>query len=305
MMNMNEDKEAISAPVVKVFWSYAHEDKSHRDELEKHLAALKHSGHIQTWYDRDIHPGEIWEQKIETHLSAADLILPLISHDFLASDYCWKVEMQQAMQKHRNGEAHIIPIILSPCDYKGTLVSHLEVLPTGGKAITLWSRRQEAYIDVARNIRALVEKLLAQKWKVVGDFHYEQQHYEQALFSYREAFLFNPQFLSICIRMGELFLHFKRFEEAVASYDRAIQLDPQNPYLYKDKGETLFGLERFEEAVASYDRAIELKPDFGLAYFARGQALNARAIQAHKEYKLLAAQSYEKARDLESKRRHL
>jgi tetratricopeptide (TPR) repeat protein len=260
-------------------------------------------GYIQTWYDRDIQPGEAWQHGIEMHLNAADLILPLISHDFLASDYCWSVEMQHAMQKFRNGEAHIVPILLSPCDYQGTLISHLQVLPTGGRAVTLWSRRQEAYVDVARNIRTVVEKLLAQKWQVAGDTHYRQQGYEQALSAYEAAFRFNPQLLPVSIRIGELLLHFKRFEEAVTAYDRAIQLDPQNPHLYKDKGEALCSLERFEEAVAVYDRVIELKSDFGLAYLARGKALDARALQAYEEYKRLAAQSYKKAKALESKKR--
>lgn len=300
MMSTNKD----SAPVVKIFWSYAHEDKSHRDELEKHLAALKHSGQIQIWYDRDIQPGEIWEKKIEKHLSAADLILPLISHDFIASDYCWSVEMQHAMQKYRNGEAHVVPILLSPCDYKGTLISHLEVLPTGGKAVTLWPRRQEAYLDVVKNIRALVENLLAQKWKVVGDTHYDQQHYMQALSAYEEAIQLNPRLLPVSIRVGELLLYFKRFEEALVAYDQSIQLDPKNPYLYKGKGEVLCGLKLFEEAIVAYDRAVELKPGFGLAYLERGKALDARALQAYEVYKLLAEQSYEKARNLESKRGH-
>src|SRR5579859_6345696 len=232
---MNQDKEAISVPIVKIFLSYAHEDKSHRDELEKHLTVLKHSGHIQIWYDRDIQPGEIREQKIITYLSAADLILPLISHDFIASEYCWSMEMQHAIQKYRNGEAHVVPILLSPCDYQGTLISQLEVLPTGGKAVTSWSRRQEAYVDVVRSIRTLVERMLAQKWQVIGDTHYKQQYYEQALSAYEQAFRFNPQFLPASIRIGELLHHFKRLEEAITAYDQAIRLDPQNPYLYKDK----------------------------------------------------------------------
>jgi hypothetical protein len=92
--------------------------------------------------------------------------------------------MPQAVQKHQDGKAQIVPILLSPCDYEGTLFSNLEVLPTGGKAVTLWSRRQEAYVDIARNIRARVEKLLALKWKVVGDDHYEQQYHELALSAY-------------------------------------------------------------------------------------------------------------------------
>lgn len=211
----------------------------HLDALEKHLAVLKRSGYVQTWHDCSIQPGEVREQKIEMYLSTADVILLLISHDFLASDYYWDAEMQLAAEKHRNGEAHLVPIILSPCDYQGTLINDFQVLPTGGKAITLWSHRQEAYADIAKNIRALVEKLLAQKWKRMGDMYNNQRYYEQALSAYKEAFRFDPYILSLCVNMGKLLIHFNHFEEAIAAYKEAIQLDPHNPYLYEEKGEAL------------------------------------------------------------------
>src|SRR5689334_13289437 len=99
---------------IKIFYSYAHEDKARRDELEKHLAALTRSGKILTWYDRDIQAGLQWEQEIDTHLNSADLVLLLISHHFMASDYCYGIEMKRALERHASGEARVIPIILSP-----------------------------------------------------------------------------------------------------------------------------------------------------------------------------------------------
>lgn len=81
---------------IKLFYSYAQEDKHYRDELEKHLAWLKRRYRLTTWYDREILPGEEWEQAIDTHLDNADLILLLISSDFMASDYCYGKEMKRA-----------------------------------------------------------------------------------------------------------------------------------------------------------------------------------------------------------------
>src|SRR5437764_11330237 len=79
---------------IKLFYCYAHEDKPLRDELEKHLSWLKRRYQLTNWHDREILPGEEWEQAIDTHLNAADLILLLISPDFMASDYCFGKEMQ-------------------------------------------------------------------------------------------------------------------------------------------------------------------------------------------------------------------
>ena len=89
---------------VTLFYCYAHEDEPLRDELEKHLAAFKRSGHISSWHDRQIQAGSEWQQEIETHLTAAHLILLLISPDFIYSDAC-DAEMQKALVLHHAGHA--------------------------------------------------------------------------------------------------------------------------------------------------------------------------------------------------------
>ena len=97
-----------SEGVIEVFFSYAHEDKELRDELEKHLSLLKREGIIVSWHDRLIGAGQEWDGLINTHLNTAAVILLLVSADFLASDYCWGVEVQRALQRHEAGEACVI-----------------------------------------------------------------------------------------------------------------------------------------------------------------------------------------------------
>lgn len=148
---------------IKIFYSYAHEDKTKRDELEKHLAALTRSGKILTWYDRDIQAGLQWEQEIDTHLNSADLVLLLISHHFMASDYCYGIEMKRALERHAAGEARVIPIILSPVDREETPISSLQSLPASGKPITQWRDRNVAFVNIVQGIREVVKTLLAQQ----------------------------------------------------------------------------------------------------------------------------------------------
>ena len=78
---------------IEVFFSYAHEDEELRDELAKHLKLLERQKVISSWYDRNITAGEEWKQEILAQLNQADIILLLISADFLASDFCWSVEL--------------------------------------------------------------------------------------------------------------------------------------------------------------------------------------------------------------------
>jgi len=144
---------------IEVFYSYSHKDEELRDELEKHLSILKRQGVIQSWHDRRIGAGREWEGEIDTHLNTAHVILLLISADFLASDYCYDVEMKRAMERHEAGEACVIPVILRPVDWRGAPFGKLQALPTDAKPVTEWPNRDKAFLDVARGIRAAVEEL--------------------------------------------------------------------------------------------------------------------------------------------------
>lgn len=137
-----------------LFFSYSHEDEALRDRLEVHLSALKRSGAISTWHDRRITAGDPLGQRIDEHLERADLILLLVSPDFLASNYCHDVEMQRAMARHAEGSARVIPVILKPCDWQHPPLSSLLAAPKDGKAITRWPDEDEAFLDVVRQIRA-------------------------------------------------------------------------------------------------------------------------------------------------------
>jgi hypothetical protein len=102
--------------VSTIFFSYSHVDESLRDQLETHLSGLRRQGIISSWHDRQITAGTELGEAIDNHLNAADIILLLVSPDFIDSDYCYAREMKQALERHQIGEARVIPVILRPCD---------------------------------------------------------------------------------------------------------------------------------------------------------------------------------------------
>src|SRR5689334_11452153 len=108
---------ALQSKTVNIFCSYSHKDEKFREQLEIHLSLLKRQGVISEWYDRKISPGEEWKSQIDEHLEIANIILLLISPDFIASDYCYEVEMKRAIEKHDAGQICVIPIILRPVDW--------------------------------------------------------------------------------------------------------------------------------------------------------------------------------------------
>src|ERR1041384_3042982 len=103
---------------VEIFCSYAHLDENLRAELERHLSPLRREGKIKSWFDRMIKAGTDWRGKIDEHLNSADIILLLISADFIHSDYCYDIEMARALERQSKGEAHVIPVILRPCAWE-------------------------------------------------------------------------------------------------------------------------------------------------------------------------------------------
>ena len=123
---------------VEVFYSYSHRDEELREELERHLSILKRQGIITDWHDRKIGAGTEWKGQIDIHLNTARVILLLISSDFLASDYCYDIEMRRAIERHEAGEARVIPIILRPVIWKGAPFEKLQALPKDAKPVTSW-----------------------------------------------------------------------------------------------------------------------------------------------------------------------
>ncbi len=154
----NKSMSLLSSQSIEVFFSYAHEDEALRDELAKNLATLKRQKVIKDWSDRDISAGTEWESEIEAHLNHAHIILLLISPDFLNSDSCYD-ELTRAMERHRNGKACVIPIILRPVDWSSTPLQRLKPLPKNGKAVTSWTNRDEAFLNITQGIRIAIERL--------------------------------------------------------------------------------------------------------------------------------------------------
>ena len=142
-----------------VFISYSHHDRKLRDELAVHLSNLRNQMVIKDWFDGDIVEGTEWEPQILARLQSAQILLLLISAQFLASKFCYSTEMTQAIARHDAGEARVIPIILRPVDWKGTPFAKLQALPTGAKPVTRWSTHDDAFLDIVQGIRRAIEDL--------------------------------------------------------------------------------------------------------------------------------------------------
>jgi len=146
---------------VRIFCCYAREDQPLLLHFKTQMAALQQAGLVTLWADTDINAGGEWEKEIHSHLDTADIILLFVSPDFMASNYCYGIEMQKALERHKRREARVIPIILRPVRWQEAPFSRLQILPTNATPVThkKWRDLDDAFLDVVNGILNIIETL--------------------------------------------------------------------------------------------------------------------------------------------------
>lgn len=141
----------------KLFVSYSRIDVEYLEKLKVQIKGLKRNGLIEEWSDQQINPGVVWEDALKYELETADIILFLVSSDFIASDYIHDVEISKAIERHNKGEVIIVPVIIRPCDFASLSISKFQALPQNAKPVSRWEDKDEAWLDVLQGIKRIIE----------------------------------------------------------------------------------------------------------------------------------------------------
>ncbi|MBF0343890.1 MAG: toll/interleukin-1 receptor domain-containing protein [Nitrospirae bacterium] len=172
---------------VEVFISYSFNDEEVRVKLEQHLMFMQREGIVRIWHGRKILPGQEWEKVIDSHLETASIVLLLVTPDFIASDYCYDIEMKRAMRRYDLNECFVIPIIICDTDWHSAPFGKLQSLPSNSRAVKSWSNIDEALSDVARGIRNAIKGLpkkisaVESRERLVEKLHDIEKHPSTAL----------------------------------------------------------------------------------------------------------------------------
>lgn len=237
----------MSDEPIKVFFSYSHRDEEFKDELVNHLSILQRQGVIDGWHDRLISPGSEWDREIDDYLNSADIILLLISADFLASNYCWGVEVKRALERHEAGEACVIPIVVRAVNWKNTPLAKLQALPKNAKPIRSWEDRDEAFTNVSEGIELAVNLLQDQRKK--------RMEHPPSVNSQPDEKI-QPSRTQAVTKEVSSILKFPRDQlDAAFFFIRAFEKGKKGDY---------------QGAIADYTQAIRLHPNYASAYYNRG-----------------------------------
>lgn len=144
---------------VRIFISYSHKDDGLRQKLLTFLAPLVFDEKIESWDDRMLGGGEEWHQEIQKNLESAEIILLLVTANFLASKFIREVEQSRALERQKAGEAVVIPIILRECLWQSSAFAYLQALPRDGKPAMSYTNKNIAFTEIAKAIGNVVEKI--------------------------------------------------------------------------------------------------------------------------------------------------
>jgi len=145
----------------KIFISYAHTDAEFKNQFVKFFAVQKRKGEVELWNDQEIAPGTEWKEAIIQNLKAADIIVLLLSPDFLASDFIWDEELPIVDKLFQENKTKVVPILLRDCDWSSTDYGKIQAVPTDPKTLKLtpiknWDDKDNAWKIVLEQVKRLL-----------------------------------------------------------------------------------------------------------------------------------------------------
>ncbi len=116
----------------KIFISYSHSDESYKDELKRHFVALIKEDKVSAFEDRELSMGGNWDLELKQKIDDCDIMIALISVDFLNTDYIMNTEIPRAIEMGKT----VVPIVVRPCDWTNTVLGKYNGT-SKGKVISL------------------------------------------------------------------------------------------------------------------------------------------------------------------------
>jgi hypothetical protein len=157
--NATQESQTASCPI-RLFLSYAHQDKKYFAELEKDLKLMKQNGLISMWSDHALTAGEKWEERILQELTEADVIVCQLSRDFLSSDFCFLIELDTAIKRKLAGKAELIAYVLRDCGWNEVpKLKQFQILPRGARPLCDWKEKNKYWRAVAEGIQEVVRRM--------------------------------------------------------------------------------------------------------------------------------------------------
>jgi hypothetical protein len=146
---------------IKVFYSYAKADEKWSRLLRKYMSEFRNQETIEELDDSMIRAGELYSQAHTRMFKSAQIILLLISPDFLEDAQC-QIDLRNTFEVYKQTDAHVIPIIVQAYSWRDLPIGRLQCLPTNGIPISLSRNQDETIFDVTKAIQRVVDSIFTE-----------------------------------------------------------------------------------------------------------------------------------------------
>ncbi len=155
---------------LKIFLSYSHRDKEQKDLFLTHFSSIARTENVSIWTDVQIDAGTQWDEVISGQLCSADIVILLVSANFIASEYIYNKELAKALELQEANKVWIIPVMLSNCSVTDMKLSAIQTLPTDPRFVEAWTNQNDAWVNVVEGIRKSIKKIIEhlQVWDPVS-----------------------------------------------------------------------------------------------------------------------------------------
>ena len=179
----------------RLFYSYSHKDSRHRESMEKSLALLRDEGLLKEWSDQAILPGQEIRAATRANMDKADIVVFLLSQDFIASEECmkeWKYVKGLATSERL---LFRVPIVVRECSWKDLLAAdNIKALPQDAQPIVQFDHVDTAWQQVYEGIKAILNQLrmtFSAKSKFLTEME-KTEFISQQHLNLRDLFVFLP-----------------------------------------------------------------------------------------------------------------
>lgn len=148
---------------LRIVIDHAAEDDRHCAELCKQLTPLVRAERISLWSSLNVEPGSDWESERTQHIEHAEMVLLLISPDYLNSGSCLTIALDRLLIRQRGGQALIVPVLVRPAVWQAMPFGRLAPLPADGRPVTIRRNADQGWGEVVAGLQRMIEHLLAQK----------------------------------------------------------------------------------------------------------------------------------------------
>ena len=152
---------------LSIFVSYAHADTKWLKEFDPQLKGLEHYAKVERFDDRKLLGGDPWNAEVKASLERANIILLLVTANFIGSEYIHRVELPAALKRRQDNGSIVIPVLCQDCARRLLAIDDINYLPkdTSGapKPLAKWRgvERDSGLRQVIEHIYAQIERLRA------------------------------------------------------------------------------------------------------------------------------------------------